>query len=59
MREPVSYMAIGPVFGTGTKATGYDAVGLEVVTRAATAARGARAADRGDRRHHARQRARR
>ena len=25
--EPVSYLAIGPVFGTTTKATGYDAVG--------------------------------
>jgi thiamine-phosphate pyrophosphorylase len=29
--EPVSYLAIGPVFGTTTKATGYDAVGLEMV----------------------------
>ena len=28
---PISYLAIGPVYGTGTKATGYDAVGLEVV----------------------------
>lgn len=34
-REPVSYVAIGPVFGTQTKATGYDAVGLAMVTRAA------------------------
>jgi len=33
--EPVSYIAIGPVFGTGTKATGYDAVGLTVVKDAA------------------------
>lgn len=39
VREPVSYIAIGPVFGTGTKQTGYSAVGLETVTRAASAAR--------------------
>jgi len=38
VREPVSYLAIGPVFGTGTKATGYDAVGLQTVKDAATAA---------------------
>ena len=38
----VSYLAIGPVFTTGTKATGYDAVGLERVREAAarTAPRG-------------------
>jgi thiamine-phosphate pyrophosphorylase len=36
--EPVSYIAIGPVFGTGTKATGYDAVGLATVSQAAAAA---------------------
>lgn len=29
--EPVSYVAIGPVFGTATKDTGYEAVGLEAV----------------------------
>lgn len=34
--EPVDYIAIGPVFGTATKDTGYDAVGLEMVRRAAT-----------------------
>jgi thiamine-phosphate pyrophosphorylase len=34
-REPVSYVAVGPVFGTRTKDTGYDAVGLELVTEAA------------------------
>jgi thiamine-phosphate pyrophosphorylase len=34
-REPVSYVAIGPVFGTTTKATGYEAVGLDMVRRAA------------------------
>ena len=33
--EPVSYLAIGPVFGTTTKDTGYDAVGLEMVREAA------------------------
>jgi len=37
---PVSYVAIGPVFETATKQTGYDAVGLAMVrTAAATAAR--------------------
>ena len=30
-RAPVSYIAVGPVFGTPTKATGYDAVGLDLV----------------------------
>src|SRR6185436_5874902 len=40
--EPVSYLAIGPVFGTTTKATGYDAVGLEMVREASR-----RAAERG------------
>jgi len=38
--EPVSYLAIGPVFGTATKATGYDAVGLELVRTAVGHARG-------------------
>jgi thiamine-phosphate pyrophosphorylase len=33
--EPISYVAIGPVFATGTKATGYDALGLTPVRRAA------------------------
>ena len=39
---PVSYLAIGPVFGTATKDTGYDAVGLEMVREASrrAAARG-------------------
>src|SRR5262245_16120218 len=36
--EPISYVAIGPVFGTSTKATGYTAVGLEAVMLAATLA---------------------
>jgi thiamine-phosphate pyrophosphorylase len=40
--QPVSYLAIGPVFGTTSKDTGYDAVGLEMVREAArlAAARG-------------------
>jgi len=35
LAEPVSYVAVGPVFGSRTKQTGYDAVGLELVSRAA------------------------
>jgi len=35
IREPVSYVAIGPVFGTATKATGYERVGLDMVREAA------------------------
>ena len=31
--QPVDYVAIGPVFGTATKATGYDAVGSRRVVR--------------------------
>jgi thiamine-phosphate pyrophosphorylase len=39
---PISYVAIGPVFETSTKSTGYDALGLEPVRDAArrTAAHG-------------------
>jgi thiamine-phosphate pyrophosphorylase len=33
--EPVDYIAIGPVFGTATKQTGYEAVGLDRVRLAA------------------------
>jgi len=33
--EPISYLAVGPVFGTTTKDTGYAAVGLELVSTAA------------------------
>ena len=33
--EPVDYIAVGPVFATGTKDTGYEAVGLEMVRDAA------------------------
>jgi thiamine-phosphate pyrophosphorylase len=40
LREPVSYVAVGPVFGTRTKDTGYNAVGLELVTAAARLAAG-------------------
>jgi thiamine-phosphate pyrophosphorylase len=34
VREPITYIAVGPVFGTYTKDTGYTAVGLELVSRA-------------------------
>ncbi len=46
LREPVTYVAVGPVFGTTTKDTGYTAVGLERVRVAAVAA--ARAAGPGE-----------
>jgi thiamine-phosphate pyrophosphorylase len=39
-REPIDYIAIGPVFGTRTKDTGYIAVGLEKVSEAARRSRG-------------------
>ena len=39
VREPVSYVAVGPVFGTSTKATGYEPIGLERVREAARRAR--------------------
>jgi thiamine-phosphate pyrophosphorylase len=32
--EPVSYIAVGPIFGSNTKATGYQAVGLDLVRAA-------------------------
>jgi thiamine-phosphate pyrophosphorylase len=38
--EPVDYIAVGPIFGTRSKATGYDAVGLELVAGAARRAQG-------------------
>ncbi len=38
--EPVSYIAVGPVFTTRTKATGETEVGLELVRRAAKRAGG-------------------
>jgi thiamine-phosphate pyrophosphorylase len=37
--EPIDYLAIGPVFATGTKDTGYDAIGLELVADVASLAR--------------------
>ncbi len=40
VQEPISYIAIGPVFGTRTKDTGYTAVGLAQVTDAANRAKG-------------------
>lgn len=39
VRGPISYIAIGPVFQTATKRTGYDAVGLAGVREAAAASR--------------------
>ena len=38
--EPVSYIAIGPVFGTQTKATGYEPIGLTMVAEAARLSKG-------------------
>jgi len=32
--EPVSYLAVGPVFGTPTKDTGYSAVGVTLIEQA-------------------------
>jgi thiamine-phosphate pyrophosphorylase len=40
LRLPISYVAVGPVFGTRTKATGYDAVGLDLVRHAAARSAG-------------------
>jgi thiamine-phosphate pyrophosphorylase len=37
--QPIDYVAIGPVFGTASKNTGYDAVGLRLVEAAAARAR--------------------
>src|SRR5262245_12906481 len=39
-REPDDYIAIGPVFGTRTEETGYDAVGLLQVSDAARRSNG-------------------
>ena len=41
LTQPVDYIAVGPVIGTSTKETGYAAVGLERVERAATMTRAA------------------
>ncbi len=37
--QDISYLAVGPVYRTGTKATGYDQVGLDLVRFAARSAR--------------------
>ena len=37
---PITYIAVGPVFGTQTKDTGYDAVGLPLVSSAVRLAAG-------------------
>jgi thiamine-phosphate pyrophosphorylase len=41
LREPVDYVAIGPVFSTATKDTGYGPIGLDQVRAAARAAKAA------------------
>jgi thiamine-phosphate pyrophosphorylase len=41
VQQPIDYLAIGPIFTTGTKDTGYRAIGHDAV-RAAVAAAGAR-----------------
>jgi thiamine-phosphate pyrophosphorylase len=38
LQEPVDYVAVGPVFGTHTKATGYEPIGVEGVRAAASRA---------------------
>src|SRR5262245_7077213 len=40
LSEPVDYIAVGPVFATHTKQTGYDPVGLALIRAAAHRARG-------------------
>ena len=39
LEQPISYIAIGPVFGTRTKDTGYSPVGLNLVASVADRAR--------------------
>jgi thiamine-phosphate pyrophosphorylase len=39
VQQPIDYVAVGPVFGTASKHTGYDAVGLALVSEAAARAR--------------------
>jgi thiamine-phosphate pyrophosphorylase len=43
--QPVNYIAIGPVFGTATKETGYTAIGLDRVRYAAAAVARASSSD--------------
>lgn len=38
LRQPISYLAVGPVFGSRTKDTGYEAVGFDLVRYAASRA---------------------
>ena len=38
LREPISYVAIGPVFGSVTKQTGYEAIGLDTVRQVSSEA---------------------
>jgi thiamine-phosphate pyrophosphorylase len=40
LAQPITYLAIGPVFGTTSKDTGYTAVGLDMVKTAARLSRG-------------------
>ena len=35
LSEPITYVAVGPVFGTRTKDTGYEAVGVDLVSAVA------------------------
>jgi thiamine-phosphate pyrophosphorylase len=42
IQQPVTYVAVGPVFRTSTKATGYDPIGLDGVRHAARRLRTAR-----------------
>jgi thiamine-phosphate pyrophosphorylase len=43
LRMPVNYIAVGPIFGTSTKATGYREVGTALVREAAAIVRAASA----------------
>jgi thiamine-phosphate pyrophosphorylase len=40
LSEPASYVAVGPIFGTTTKDTGYTAVGVDLIAVAASRASG-------------------
>lgn len=40
VREPITYVAVGPIFGTHTKQTGYEPVGLDLVRHAVRLAGG-------------------
>ncbi|MEO8257124.1 MAG: thiamine phosphate synthase [Acidobacteriota bacterium] len=49
LAQPLTYLAVGPVFGTATKATGYSAVALDLVRHAAERVRFELAVRRGER----------